>query len=41
MISEAALAIALEHDKLPALGRQGGLLTPMSGLGEVLVERFR
>jgi short subunit dehydrogenase-like uncharacterized protein len=41
MISEAALALALEHDKLPAMGKEGGVLTPMTAFGDVLVERFR
>ncbi|EIN06379.1 hypothetical protein PUNSTDRAFT_136243 [Punctularia strigosozonata HHB-11173 SS5] len=41
MISEAALALALEHDKLPAMGQEGGVLTPMTALGDVLVDRFK
>ncbi|KAF7983029.1 hypothetical protein HWV62_24676 [Athelia sp. TMB] len=40
MISESALAILLEHDKLPALGRRGGILTPMTALGDVLIKRL-
>jgi short subunit dehydrogenase-like uncharacterized protein len=41
MISEAALSIALSIDELPLLGRQGGVMTPMSALGDVLVERLK
>ena len=40
MISEAGLSIALSHKKLPELGRRGGVLTPMSALGDVLLERL-
>jgi short subunit dehydrogenase-like uncharacterized protein len=40
MISESALAIALEKDALPYLAHQGGVLTPMSALGDVLIRRL-
>lgn len=40
MISESALAILLDHDKLPTLGRRGGVLTSMSALGDVLLNRL-
>jgi short subunit dehydrogenase-like uncharacterized protein len=40
MISECALAIVFDHDSLPELGRKGGVLTPMSALGDVLVRRL-
>ena len=41
MLCESALALALQRDELPG-GRQfGGLLTPASGLGDVLVQRLR
>ena len=40
MIAESALALALEHDKLPVLGKKGGVLTPMTALGDVLIERL-
>ncbi|KZP18410.1 hypothetical protein FIBSPDRAFT_595724, partial [Athelia psychrophila] len=40
MISESALSILLDYDKLPALGRRGGVLTPMSALGDVLINRL-
>ncbi|TFK50768.1 hypothetical protein OE88DRAFT_1630334, partial [Heliocybe sulcata] len=39
-LTEAALAILLEKDRLPALAHQGGILTPMSALGEVLIRRL-
>ncbi|TRM65048.1 Saccharopine dehydrogenase-domain-containing protein [Schizophyllum amplum] len=38
--SEAALSILLDHDKLPTLGKQGGVLTPASALGDVLYNRL-
>ena len=41
MISEAALALTFDTDKLPTLARTGGVLTPMSGLGNVLIERLK
>lgn len=40
MISESALAIHLDHDSLPALGRRGGVLTPMTALGDALIRRL-
>ncbi|KAL1735087.1 Saccharopine dehydrogenase-domain-containing protein [Schizophyllum commune] len=39
--SEAALAILLDHDKLPALGKKGGILTPVAAFGDVLLDRLR
>jgi short subunit dehydrogenase-like uncharacterized protein len=41
MVSESALAIALEKDALPYLAHQGGVLTPMSALGDVLIRRLK
>ena len=41
MLCESALALALQLDELPGGRQHGGLLTPMSGLGEVLVQRLR
>jgi short subunit dehydrogenase-like uncharacterized protein len=41
MIAEAALCILLSHQQLPELGKRGGILTPMSGLGDVLIERLK
>jgi short subunit dehydrogenase-like uncharacterized protein len=40
MIAESALAIAMEKEALPALAHQGGALTPMSALGDVLLRRL-
>lgn len=37
MIGQAALALALDDDRLPALT---GVLTPATGIGEVLIERL-
>ncbi|KDQ56275.1 hypothetical protein JAAARDRAFT_59177 [Jaapia argillacea MUCL 33604] len=39
MISECALALALEQDALPR--REGGVLTPVTALGDVLVKRLK
>jgi short subunit dehydrogenase-like uncharacterized protein len=41
MIAESALSIVFSFDKLPHLGRRGGILTPMSALGDVLIERLK
>jgi short subunit dehydrogenase-like uncharacterized protein len=41
MLCEAALALALHLDELPGGRTRGGLLTPASGLGDVLVQRLR
>lgn len=42
MISESALALLLTPpSSLPALARTGGVLTPMSALGDVLIERLK
>jgi short subunit dehydrogenase-like uncharacterized protein len=40
-VCEAALCLALEWDKLPGDKHHGGVLTPASGLGDVLVNRLR
>jgi len=37
---ETSLSILLDFDKLPKLGQEGGILTPMSALGDVLVDRL-
>ncbi|WFD28525.1 hypothetical protein MNAN1_003537 [Malassezia nana] len=39
-ISEMALTIALEKNRLPALAQQGGVLTPATAGGQVLAERL-
>lgn len=41
MVCEAALCLALQFDDLPGGAKHGGLLTPASGLGEVLLARLR
>jgi short subunit dehydrogenase-like uncharacterized protein len=41
MLCESALCLALQLDELPGGRRLGGLLTPASGLGDVLVRRLR
>jgi len=41
MVCESALALALQAEALPGGPGHGGLLTPASGLGDVLVERLR
>jgi short subunit dehydrogenase-like uncharacterized protein len=40
-LCEAALALAVDGAKLPGGPARGGILTPATGLGEVLVERLR
>ena len=41
MLCESALALALQLEELPGGCKHGGLLTPASGLGDVLVRRLR
>lgn len=41
MLCESALALATQIDDLPGGRKYGGLLTPASGLGDVLVQRLR
>ncbi|GJE97550.1 saccharopine dehydrogenase-domain-containing protein [Phanerochaete sordida] len=41
MIAEGALALLLAHGALPEHVREGGVLTPASALGDVLVQRLR
>lgn len=41
MLCESALALALQADALPGAGKLGGVLTPASGLGDVLVKRLQ
>ncbi|KIM68134.1 hypothetical protein SCLCIDRAFT_1209538 [Scleroderma citrinum Foug A] len=40
MISESALALVLNKDSLPPFGRRGGVLTPMTAFGDVLIQRL-
>lgn len=41
MVCEAALCLAIDTDKLPGGASYGGVLTPASGLGDVLLKRLR
>lgn len=41
LLCESALALALNADALPGGRSRGGILTPATGLGDVLVERLR
>lgn len=40
-VCESALSLALHMDELPGGQTRGGILTPATGLGEVLAERLR
>lgn len=40
-LCESALSLALETERLPGGHQRGGILTPATGLGEVLAERLR
>ena len=40
-LCESALALACDTDQLPGGQSRGGVLTPATGLGDVLVERLR
>jgi len=40
-VCEAALCIALDAQRLPGGTARGGVLTPATGLGDVLAERLR
>jgi short subunit dehydrogenase-like uncharacterized protein len=40
-LCESALSLALNADQLPGGPQRGGLLTPVTGLGDVLVSRLR
>jgi short subunit dehydrogenase-like uncharacterized protein len=40
-VCESALALALDADRLPGGRTLGGVLTPATGLGDVLVDRLR
>jgi short subunit dehydrogenase-like uncharacterized protein len=40
-VCESALCLAVDFDKLPGGAQRGGILTPATGLGDVLVERLK
>lgn len=41
LLSESAFALALQRDALPGAPTRGGVLTPATGLGDVLIERIK
>jgi len=41
MLAESGLALLLNREKLPALSKQGGVLTPATALGDVIVKRLQ
>ena len=40
MIAESALALLLQYSELPQWVQEGGVLTPATALGDVLVKRL-
>jgi short subunit dehydrogenase-like uncharacterized protein len=40
-VCESAFALVLDHDRLPGGRKRGGILTPATGLGDVLADRLR
>lgn len=40
-LCESALSLALQSDELPGGKNRGGILTPATGLGDVLAQRLR
>jgi short subunit dehydrogenase-like uncharacterized protein len=40
-VCESALCLVVDFDRLPGGGQRGGVLTPATGLGDVLVERLK
>jgi short subunit dehydrogenase-like uncharacterized protein len=40
-LCESAMSLAVNTDELPGGQRRGGILTPATGLGDVLIERLR
>jgi short subunit dehydrogenase-like uncharacterized protein len=40
-VCESALCLAVDFDRLPGGAKRGGILTPATGLGDVLVERLQ
>ncbi|KAG6382104.1 Saccharopine dehydrogenase-domain-containing protein [Boletus reticuloceps] len=41
IIVECALSLVLEADHLPSFAKRGGVLTPMTAFGDVLIERLK
>lgn len=40
MLVASALSLTLSHDRLPAMAKQGGVLTPAAAFGDVIIERL-
>jgi len=40
MLAESALALTLDHERLPPMGKEGGVLTSATALGDVLADRL-
>ena len=40
-LCESALSLVLNEDELPGGTQRGGILTPATGLGEILAQRLR
>lgn len=40
MISESALGLVRSYDELPDFVREGGIFTPATALGDVIVKRL-
>lgn len=40
MLVESALALTLSHEQLPAMAKEGGVLTPAVAFGDVIVDRL-
>lgn len=40
IITECALSLVLDTDHLPPFAKRGGVLTPMTAFGDVLIERL-
>ena len=41
MLAESALSLSLSHSSISHFGKQGGVLTPASAMGDILTERLR
>ncbi len=40
MIAESALTLILDHSSLPEIGQNGGVLTPMTAMGNAVIKRL-
>ncbi|MEE2788603.1 MAG: hypothetical protein VX589_14765 [Myxococcota bacterium] len=41
ILCESALALATQKNEMGEIGQKGGVLTPASALGTILIERLR